>query len=138
MNYSETQTQTRQYLINQLAALDAIETHERVSDPFAAIFDVAARIVNRKSPGFGRRDPQTLTEFWDTKTDSGQRNYKIMLELAKDDCPINNIANRLNVSPNLVTRVKDTVALMQEARLSGKPLPQYPAPSNKYKKTTVN
>lgn len=107
-------------------------------DPFAAIFDVAARIVNRKKVGFGRRAPQTLTEFWNTKTESGQRNYKIMLELAKDDCAINSIANKLKVSPNLVTRVKDTVVLMQEARLAGKPMPKYPAPSNKYKKAVMN
>jgi len=139
MSYLETQKQTRERLVNQLAALDAIETHETVvTDPFAAIFDVAARIVNRKTARFGNRSPQTLTEFWNTKTESGQRNYKIMLELAKDDCAINSIANNLKVSPNLVTRVKDTVTLMQEARLAGKPMPKYPAPSNKYKKVTVN
>ena len=138
MSYVETSNQTREYLMNRLAALDAVETPETVADPFATIFDVAARIVNRKSKGLGKRAPQTLTEFWDTKTKSGERNYKIMLELAKDDCVIYNIAKRLEVSQNLVTRVKDTVALMQEARLAGKPMPKYPAPSNKYKKVTMN
>lgn len=117
------------YLVAQADAID-----DRLpEDPYAAIFDIADRIVNRKTIGMGKRPKQTMREFWDINTEAGKRNNTIALELAKDDATIYDIAKKLEVSYNLVTRVKDTVVLIQKARLAGQPMPKYPAPSSKYK-----
>ena len=122
------------YLIAQAHAHD--ESSQR--DPFADIFAIADRIINRKTVKLGwggKRQPMTLNEFWDKTTERGKRNHKIAAQLGyESSTPIIQVAKDNGVTFATVVRVKDTVALMQAARLSGQPLPKHPAPVRSKKK----
>lgn len=122
------------YLIAQAQADD--ESSQR--DPFADIFAMADRIINRKTVRLGwggKRQPMTLNEFWDKTTERGKRNHKIAAQLGyESSTPIIQVAKDNGVTFATVMRVKDTVALMQAARLSGQPLPKHPAPIRSKKK----
>ena len=105
---------------------------------FADIFAIADRIINRKTVRLGwggKRQPMTLNDFWDKTTERGKRNHKIAAQLGYDSTkPIIEVAKDNKVTFSTVVRVKDTVALMQTARLSGQALPKHPAPIRSKKK----
>lgn len=113
------------YLTNQAVA---DQKGSKSSDNYSDIIDMAAVIASRELGGTGRRK-QTLAEFWDDTTPSGRRNRQIMYSLADKRETFCTISKKLGVAHGLVVRVKDTVAMMHQARTAGQSMPEYPAPS---------
>ena len=129
MSYSETQTQTREYLVSQLAALDkqeAVKPKTSFNDMYSDIFNVASIICSR-STGRQGSVKQTMDQFWDENTEVGKRNHSIKNALVDHRRTFNAIAKDNNCAPTTVVRVFETIKLIQQAMIAGKPIPQYPA-----------